>query len=161
MCFVFAGALKCSSCPPGYMCTRRIAADPCKQGYYCPGSIGYDIQPCPLGTFGARVGLTDILECTNCTAGNYCDVVGLAAPSGPCKATYWCKVGVDKRNPIGSNHLGEGGICPKGHQCPEGTDYPEPCKVGTYSKLEGTSECSMCFAGEYNSFYSYIYFLFR
>lgn len=145
---VIAGAWQCLPCPAGFMCTRRVTADPCQQGYYCPGSTGYDIQPCPVGTFGRRTGLTHQSECTNCTAGQYCDAPGLPQPAGPCAAGHWCKIGVDTKSPSGAGHLGEGDICPKGHQCPEGTDLPEPCLSGTYSKLVGASQCSVCPPGK-------------
>ena len=65
--FYFIGAASCYPCPEGYMCTRQITADPCRQGYYCPEGTGYDIQACPVGTYGAREGLKLESECSNCT----------------------------------------------------------------------------------------------
>ena len=53
------GAEECLTCPAGYMCTRRFIADPCKQGFYCPKGTGFNIQPCPPGTFGSRDGLIE------------------------------------------------------------------------------------------------------
>ena len=39
--------------------------------------------------------------------------------------------GVNTATPTGSN-TGEGGICPLGHYCPEGTAFPFSCQPGTY-----------------------------
>lgn len=43
------GASLCIDCPPGSQCTRGDIAEPCPQGFYCPGSTGLDLPPCPIG----------------------------------------------------------------------------------------------------------------
>ena len=141
------GAWECYDCPAGYMCTRQVAADPCKQGYFCPGKTGYDIQPCPSGTFGSRTGLVSKGECTNCTAGSYCEGTGLAIPTGPCDPGHWCQVGVNTKAPDGNVHTGLGGICSTGHECPGNTSLPVPCLNGYYSNIAGVSSCFLCTAG--------------
>ena len=50
-------------------------------GFYCPGGSASAIA-CPAGTFGAASGLTAVSECTNCTAGSYCETPGLLAVEG-------------------------------------------------------------------------------
>lgn len=49
-------------------------------GYYClastvliPISQG---TPCPVGTFGGQMGLTEEGNCTQCLAGKYCETTG-------------------------------------------------------------------------------------
>ena len=81
----FSGSTICPDCPPGYRCTRRIQADPCPQGRYCPGKTGYDTHPCPNGTYGARQYLKFESECTKCTGGSFCGETGLDRVSGQCK----------------------------------------------------------------------------
>jgi len=137
----------CSPCPAGYMCTRRIAADPCQQGYYCPANTGYNIQPCPIGTFGEKESLTTESDCSNCTGGYYCGSPGLPAPTAECDGGFWCETGVDVKAPSGVGHTGTGGRCFRGHECSRGTSYPVPCKNGYYASAEGISECLLCPSG--------------
>lgn len=130
------------------MCTRQITADLCKQGYYCLEGTGFDIYPCPSGTYGERLGLKDVSECTNCTAGSYCEGTGLASPTGKCDPGHWCELGVNTKAPTGSGHSGIGGVCTKGHECPGNTSIPVPCKEGFYSNIDGVvSACFLCPAG--------------
>ena len=79
------GSSTCLDCPPRYQCTRRVQADPCPQGSYCPGKTGYNTFLCPNGTFGAMQFLMSASECTQCTGGSYCGGTGLDKVSGPCK----------------------------------------------------------------------------
>ena len=81
----YLGSSVCLDCPPRYQCIRRVQADPCPQGSYCPGKTGYNSFPCPNGTFGARQFLLSSSECTQCTSGSYCGETGLDKVSGPCK----------------------------------------------------------------------------
>lgn len=138
-------------CPPGYMCTRQITADPCRQGYYCTGSTGYDIQPCPEGKFGSREGLTSESECSDCTGGHYCEGTGLPDETGGCDAGHYCQSGVNVKAPTGSGHTGIGNLCFAGHECPANTSYPNPCKHGTYASTTGMSKCLECPEGSYMS----------
>lgn len=131
------------------MCTRRITADLCKQGYYCLENTGYNIQPCPTGTFGAREGLELETECSNCTGGYYCQETGLSKPSGGCEQGHWCQYGVNTKAPTGSGHTGVGDVCFAGHECPENTSYPIPCKNGYYASTTGMAACEKCPAGKW------------
>ena len=145
MVFPFLGAATCFGCPEGYMCTRQVAADLCRQGFYCHANTGYDIQPCPLGTYGASEGLKSEGECSNCTGGSYCNSPGLPAPTAECDPGFWCQLGVSISSPdTNSGHTGTGGKCFRGHECPKGTSYPQPCKNGYYSNAEGMEQCSEC-----------------
>ena len=88
-----------------------------------------------------------------CPSGKYC------APSAvvvsklrDCDPGYYCKEGVDVRNPNGVNNNGTGGLCPPGHFCPLGTGVPKGCLEGTYSssvRLEKSSDCTKCDFGMY------------
>ena len=46
-------------------------------------------------------------------------------------------------------HSGNGGICPHGNYCPEGSIYPTPCSEGSYQDEEGQASCKPCPAGYY------------
>ena len=54
-----------------------------------------------------------------------------------------------------SGHFPEGldaDICPAGSYCPEGSDSPTPCPIGTFSASTGLSmsaECTVCTSGSY------------
>jgi hypothetical protein len=50
-------------------------------GGYCEEGT---IEPvdCPPGTYGAIEGLTNLTECTPCTAGKYCALYGLTTDQG-------------------------------------------------------------------------------
>ena len=61
------GADVCDICPEGYFCINGDRADVCTQGFYCPLGTGYDLQSCPIGTFGGSAGLKEQAECTDCS----------------------------------------------------------------------------------------------
>ena len=50
---------------PGYYCRASTVLIPISQG-----------TPCPVGTFGDKVGLTEESNCTQCPAGTYCETTG-------------------------------------------------------------------------------------
>ena len=134
------------------MCTSQVTADPCLLGHYCLEGTGYNTLPCPSGTFGSRMGLSDITQCTNCTAGSYCQGTGLINPTGPCDPGYWCFSGVDKKTPTSSiDHSGIGGKCFLGHECPGNTALPLPCSPGYFSDEIGLNACKICPAGKLTS----------
>lgn len=83
--YFFPGASSCNICPEGYQCIRGILPDPCPLGYYCPKGTGYDIQPCPVGTFGNVTNLKQRSDCSQCSGGHYCEVAGKATVTGKCK----------------------------------------------------------------------------
>lgn len=82
----------------------------CPQGHYCLQGTEEKFQhPCPSGTFSTATGLTAELQCTNCTAGFYCDRGGKNTTSGECKAGYYCP----ERSEIATAVP-----CPMGNYCP-------------------------------------------
>lgn len=73
----------------GYYCDnqQRPVTDftlyPCPQGFYCPPGTKRSTQySCPVGTFGPRQKLKTVKECQSCPPGKYCELSGLAAPTG-------------------------------------------------------------------------------
>lgn len=96
---------------------------PCPLGHYCPAGCTSPI-PCPLGSMRNATGslcfrLANILEgshqilhgccpvsgggsmesCSSCPAGQYCSTEGLARPSGPCAAGFYCPFDVSSTTP--------------------------------------------------------------
>lgn len=75
--------------PAGFYCDSQqgpvtdVTLYPCPQGFYCPAGTSRSSQHgCPAGTFGPRQKLKSAQECQRCPAGKYCELPGLAAPSG-------------------------------------------------------------------------------
>ncbi|XP_072885876.1 uncharacterized protein [Hemitrygon akajei] len=144
-------------CDPGCVCLLRattscpsdnITGYLCPPGHYCPQGSGYGIR-CPAGTFGPRGGLSSVMECVLCTPGFYCDMEGLASPTGPCFPGHYCVLGARTGSPFGDQ---TGDKCPPGYFCPSGTDSPKPCPPGTYQPLSGVTsrnECLPCPGGKY------------
>ena len=71
-------------CSAGYFCisgaesqtpTQGANADVCPTGSYCPQGTA-DPAPCPQGTFNPTLQLHAENQCSNCTAGNYCNSTG-------------------------------------------------------------------------------------
>ena len=64
----------------GYYCIPEqvIAGDitsvktDCPQGWFCPNGTGHNWRPCPSGSYGGSVRLTQALDCTPCDGGKYC-----------------------------------------------------------------------------------------
>ena len=48
----------------------------CPVGHYCPEGSGVP-SPCPAGTYTNTQGLTDVLNCTDCDPGKFCNDTGL------------------------------------------------------------------------------------
>lgn len=84
------GLAECHGCPAGYYCP--LGADtyeiyPCPQGHYCPDrTTQSDEFPCPAGTFYNSTGARNESDCLPCTLGSYCELDGLAEPTGLCSA---------------------------------------------------------------------------
>ena len=53
----------------------------CTAGNFCPEGTDNPVG-CPRGTFSSSTGLKAQAECTDCTAGHYCNETGLESPSG-------------------------------------------------------------------------------
>ncbi|KAM9442904.1 uncharacterized protein ACWYII_014657 [Salvelinus alpinus] len=123
---------------------------------------------CPPGTFSSLEGAVSVAACQPCVPGQYCADFGLASPSGPCSAGFYCPIG--SRTPVPNHNAtrnatsvypprdGEvleqinGDLCPGGHYCPIGTAQPIPCPPGTFlGGYGGQSEadCEACPSGFY------------
>ncbi|CUE73353.1 membrane-associated protein, putative [Bodo saltans] len=141
----------CSVCPRGYYCPEGTS-DPiqCTRGYYCVAGTEVP-QPCPIGTFGNATMLMSQDDCSACTAGYYCDGLGLAHPTGLCDPGYYCISSAYTSAPPG---LPTGGLCPKGGYCPPGSSFPTACAEGTFNNYTGGStqdDCTSCTPGSYCS----------
>ena len=141
----------CSVCPRGFYCPEGTSDPiPCTRGYYCIAGSEQP-QPCPIGTFGNTTNLKSQDECSACTAGYYCDGLGLAHPTGLCDPGYYCIGSAFTSAPPG---LPTGGLCPKGGYCPPGSSYPTACAEGTFNNFTGGStqaDCVACTPGYYCS----------
>lgn len=86
--------------------THTGQGDQCPQGSACPANSTYPTQ-CVAGTYADVVGMA---ECKVCPQGTFCG---------------------------GGTIIPE--ICPTGHYCPEGTmsKFQFPCPKGTYNNVNG------------------------
>lgn len=117
----------------------------CPEGHFC--AMGTPVpEPCPVGTWSNSTGLGISSECQLCSGGHYCNGTGLAEPSGPCNAGFYCTNGA--KTPMPNDSI-TGAPCTVGHYCPEGTYVPRPCKDGTYMTNTGAENCWNCTAGHY------------
>lgn len=123
----------------------------CPRGYYCPNGTRTIYQfPCPIGTFGNKSKLTSVDECEPCLKGQYCKKSGITKSSGVCYEGYYCTIRATLPN--ANITTDQGGPCPRGHYCIEGSYQPEPCPSGTYTPLlkQGRlSKCLDCPGGKY------------
>lgn len=62
-------------------------------GYYCPYGTGENLQMCPAGTFNPIENIASESQCTQCTAGKYCELPGQANYTGLCAPGYYCTIG--------------------------------------------------------------------
>lgn len=98
----------CDVCPARYFCVNKNRADPCPAGSFCPENTGFDIEPCPKGTYGPVGMLANASECTQCDGGYYCSEPGSTNMTAECYPGYWCQIGVDTPAPS-NNNTGNGG----------------------------------------------------
>ncbi|KAA8594284.1 hypothetical protein FQN60_005118, partial [Etheostoma spectabile] len=151
----------CTPCPSGVYCSSYGASTPqggameptpqssdnfprngpCPVGHYCPRGCLLPI-PCPLGSIRNTIGGVSIESCSACPAGYYCSTEGLANPSGPCAAGFYCPFDFSSTTPYAF-------LCPKGHHCPEGSALARPCPTGEYQPNPGSDSCIPCRAGFY------------
>ncbi|XP_063797930.1 zonadhesin-like [Pseudophryne corroboree] len=142
-------------CSEGYYCTHSvqtqtprqgILGDVCPPGHYCP--LGSAVpHPCPAGSYSNTSGNVGSEACLACEPGQFCDRPGLATPSGPCDAGYFCVRGAQSSRP--PEVTNSGGPCPAGHFCPEGSYTALACPAGTVSQSWGQIRCSDCPEGFY------------
>eukprot|EP00658_Telonema_sp_P-2_P016371 TRINITY_DN16352_c0_g1_i10.p1 TRINITY_DN16352_c0_g1~~TRINITY_DN16352_c0_g1_i10.p1 ORF type:complete len:576 (-),score=150.42 TRINITY_DN16352_c0_g1_i10:23-1750(-) len=137
-------------CAPGYYCTSgssvsnptdNVTGGVCPPGYYCPRGTSAP-QACPLGTFQANSGATNITSCLACTAGKACTGNALTAPDAECAAGYYCPG--SSASPTSPSRL-----CSVGHYCPASSEVPIPCPNGQWAPIQGLSVCDPCQAGYY------------
>ncbi len=57
--------------------------------------------------------------------------------------------GVNVSNPINETTSGIGGPCPEGHYCPQQTEDPLACPLGTYRNAEFGADPNDCFLCEF------------
>jgi hypothetical protein len=120
-----------SPCDAGFLCisgafqpnppANSTTGHPCSPGTYCPQGATSELL-CRRGYFNSNYGQA---SCSRCTAGYYCDDVGLTDVTAP---------------------------CPAGHYCPTGSIEPTPCPSGTFSSLENgidINHCAPCSRGSY------------
>ena len=145
------GLSSCNPCPAGYYCNGNTTNPiPCPIGTYCEVSSDYPTL-CHNGTYGVGITLTSADDCAACPSGHYCTDGNV---TGTCSAGYLCVTGNDNPTPgDGETYpwpIENGGICPPGFYCEEGTKEKVACQEGT-SRLEvgGTSQddCGPCAAG--------------
>ncbi|XP_070826889.1 multiple epidermal growth factor-like domains protein 11 isoform X1 [Chaetodon trifascialis] len=161
----------CTPCPTGAYCSSNGASTPqgsCLQGYFCQGGamepapqssdnfprngpcpVGHYCPagclspvPCPLGSIRNSTGGVSMESCSACPAGYYCSTEGLASPSGPCAAGFYCPFDFSSTTPYAF-------LCPKGHHCPEGSALALPCPTGEYQPNLGSDSCIPCRPGFY------------
>ena len=148
----------CAVCVAGNYCPEGSSVGlPCPRGYYC-GTGTHVPEPCPIATFGNSTSLRRIEDCSLCSAGMFCDGMGLSRPRAPCDPGYYCLEGSYTSAPHapGSPTVAEpspiGGLCPAGGYCPIGSSKPSSCPPGTYNNFTGAisaADCQACDPGMY------------
>ncbi|XP_075462631.1 uncharacterized protein LOC142498007 [Ascaphus truei] len=147
------GASSCLPCPAGRSCMHisTVAPVSCPHGHYCPAMTKAPI-PCPEGTFNPLEGALSSVSCKRCPAGRYCNGEANWEPDGLCSAGYYCEGEAADPIPLKTAQFLLNGPCPLGHYCPEGTQSPKPCPVGTLKNATGGStveSCVPCSAGHF------------
>ncbi len=124
-------------CDAGFYCnegssnSQQVA---CPEGRYCEQGEHHP-KPCPPGTFlNVTMGKASS-DCTQCTAGSYCETEGLTKPTGYCEAGYYCPRGSSNKTAI---------ECPIGTYCPEGSGVFKYCSAGLSTGYAGASTCHIC-----------------
>ena len=152
-CNLLNSTIVTGQCQGGYYCKNgsdsptpsvghKGDAGICPEGYYCPAGDSQSPRPCPVGTFNNLTHRSNINECVKCLEGHFCGKPALSSPSGICFAGYYCKRGSSLPNP--SNTTQNGGPCPVGHRCPNGTVVPIPCLPGEYNPITRRDTCLPC-----------------
>lgn len=103
----------------------------CPKGYYCPlGTVAP--LPCPIGTYSDTEQNDDVADCLPCTAGHYCDEMGLTLAdlsNKECFEGFICLTGSDIPNPKDGV---KGKLCDPGHYCSKGSSAMTQCPPGSY-----------------------------
>ena len=109
----------------------------CPQGSYCAAITSVPTQ-CLAGTYSGMTKLVDNTNCKPCEPGYYCDVAGLAAPTGQCAPGYFCAVG---------SISAQQADCTATNYCPQGSPNEERCPIGFYNTQPRQGSCIECEAG--------------
>ncbi|KAF8822159.1 GCC2 and GCC3 domain-containing protein [Cardiosporidium cionae] len=136
------------SCFEGYYCNnsastpfpnskRDTSGGECPPGYYCPLGTATPVA-CAVGTFNAY--FKRETSCIQCTAGKFCNSIGLSAPSGECDAGYYCPVGSTNSHSVST---------PPGYYSLAGSSEAIVCPFGTFSSISHARECMPCTPGHY------------
>ena len=155
------GQSSCLDCPAGKFCAEKdpigvdVVADDsdrfkCPLGFYCPLKTYNKYKyPCPRGSYGSTIGLSDSSQCEKCWPGKACERTGITVDdkdaTPDCAAGYHCSEG--------AAHITDGELCQLGYYCEAGhSEYTDDhkCPVDTYGKVEGLAsvdECSPCKGG--------------
>ncbi|KAJ9462458.1 Cytadherence high molecular weight protein 2, partial [Diplonema papillatum] len=143
---VDTGRPDCLICPAGLYCDEGVSGGTaCPQGYYCPpGTNGSTLVPCPAGSYGNALSLTDVENCTQCDGGYACTVEALISHNEPCAAGYYCRLGAATVFGVVGVLDGDGAICPTGNYCPENTTEPIECSAGTFNPVTGGQSIDAC-----------------
>ncbi len=138
-----ASVVDCAVCPAGMVCVIGTAVPVvCPIGSYCPPGTQSSLQfRCPVGTFGASLGLSTLSSCSACLAGMACTASGLSQPDVSCSAGYFCLGGAASSTPLDGI---TGNVCPMGHYCPINSMSPVPCPAGSFSPNTGNRNMSDC-----------------
>ena len=111
----------------------ETGGDICPIGHYCLAGSSAPTR-CPIGTFSGSLGLTKVKECLLCTTGMICPLTGTTVPSIPCEMGFFCPAGRSAATDV----------CPIGHKCASGSQFPIPCDAGTFQDRVGASSCNVC-----------------
>ncbi|OAF64381.1 hypothetical protein A3Q56_07913, partial [Intoshia linei] len=138
-------------CPPGLYCPVGMDKVPdasinaCIVGNYCPKAlISRNPIKCPIGTYNDKTGLSSVNDCKACIAGKCCATLGMTSAIVEC--------------PIGNYCLEGTGLCDT-YKCPIGSYRStkgakslqdcQPCPVGKFCDIMGTSVPNVCIKGHF------------
>lgn len=151
---------QCLICPAGFYCPNKAMNDTivCPKGQYCPEGSNIPAD-CPPGTFQSQLQMTSIDNCTDCTAGHYCQDRGAANFTDECAAGHICYGKALSKDPVFNNDtsgnktlITYGNSCDPGYYCPKGTSVMIECPQGTYNpdrSGKSVANCLPCDPGYY------------
>eukprot|EP00762_Andalucia_godoyi_P006917 ANDGO_08315.mRNA.1 Reticulocyte-binding protein 2 homolog a len=136
-----SNAVSCQTCTAGYYCSGNSSVPiTCPLRFYCPAGTA-DPVVCPSGTVGNTTGLSSASGCFPCPSGKYCTD---GQVTGDCAAGYICYFGNSQPNPPYVVGDSRGSLCPKGHYCLQGAQYPTQCTGNTVNAGVGGTTSSVC-----------------
>lgn len=145
------GSAACTACSAGTFLNRTAAT----QCLACPAN-SHSVEGSTFCICNGGYSGTDGGECTACEAGSYKAENG-STPCSMCQAGTYLNItgGTACMECPGGNMISRSGtvsvmecICDAGFSGPEGGPC-DPCGVGTYTNVNGSSKCFECAAGTY------------